>query len=74
MKKIVIALCVILCVFAIGYNDYQSEKQATTGKQKVYAVLPLTGYGSHVGQQQKPIIELWQKEHPDASFDIRIID
>ena len=74
MKKIIIALCVALAVFAVGYNAYQSEKQATTGKKKVYALLPLTGFGSHVGKQQKPIIELWQKEHPDASFDIRIID
>ena len=57
MKKLIIALCVALVVFAVGYNAYQSEKQATTGKKKVYAVLPLTGGLGNLGQQIKKTIE-----------------
>ena len=74
MKKIIIALCVAVVLFAVGYNAYQSQKQATTGKQKVYAVLPLTGWAAHIGQQQKKSLELWQKFHPNAPFDIVVID
>ena len=74
MKKIITALCVVLCLFAVGYNAYQSERRANSDKRNVYAVLPLTGFGSSIGQKQKITIDLWKEKNPNASFDIHIID
>ena len=73
MKKIIIALCVAVCVFAIGYNAYKSEKQAATGKTKVYTLLPLSGSAAAYGQQAKKTIDYatQKKEYP---FDIVYID
>ena len=61
MKKIIIALCVALAVFAVSYNAYQSEKQATTGLKKVYAVMPLTGSLATLGQEGKKVIDFMMK-------------
>ena len=73
IKKIIIALCVALVIFAVGYNAYQSEKQATTGKKKVYALLPLTGGLASIGQEYKKVIdnEMKEKEFP---FSIVYVD
>lgn len=74
MKKILIGLVVALCLFAVGYNAYQSEKRAHSDKKNIYALLPLTGFGSHVGKQQRAAIELWREKNPDPSFNLHIID
>ena len=52
IKKILVGLFVALCLFAVGYNAYQSEKQATTGKHKVYAMLPLSGLYTKFGKEK----------------------
>ncbi|MBP5344244.1 MAG: ABC transporter substrate-binding protein [Alphaproteobacteria bacterium] len=64
----------IACIFGIiGYNAHQSEKQATTGKQKVYAVLPLSGISTAVGEQAKKTMDIYMEtNHPD--FDIVFVD
>lgn len=74
MKKIIIALCVALVVFAVGYNAYQSEKRATTGKRKVYAVLPLSGPVANVGKDLKAAMDAWLKVTPQIPFDLIYID
>ena len=74
MKKIIIALCVVICVFAIGWNSYQSERQNVSGKKKVYAILPLTGGLSFQGKEEKKTIEAWMQNHPNAPFDLEILD
>ena len=74
IKKIMIALCVAFCLFAVGYNSWQSEKQATTGKKKVYAILPVTGGHSFQGKDEKRAMEVWMKQHPEAPFELEILD
>ena len=79
MKKInwknimgwMIAIAVIFGI--IGYNAYQNEKQATTGKPKIYTLLPLSGSAAAFGQQAKKSIEyaLQKEKYP---FDIVYID
>ena len=73
MKKIIIALCVALVVFAVGYNAYQSEKRATTGKRKVYAVLPLTGESGQYGRDVQYVMEAYMQQK-DLPFSIQYID
>ena len=73
MKKIIIALCVALVIFAVGYNAYQSEKQATTGKRKVYAVLPLSGLYAQYGKDAKSVID-WYMRTQNPNFEIVEVD
>ena len=73
MKKVLIALFVIICVFAVGYNAYQSEKQATTGKTKVYAVLPLSGVMAQYGKDAKVVVD-WYIENKKPDFEVVYID
>ena len=73
MKKIIIALCVAVGLFAIGYNAYQSEKQATTGKRKVYAVLPLSGLYAQYGKDVKSVID-WYMRTQNPNFEIVEVD
>ena len=65
MKKIIIALCVALAVFAVGYNAYQSEKQDINGKKKVHVILPLTGVYSRIGNEKQDILNIYIKKHPE---------
>ncbi|MBP5534600.1 MAG: ABC transporter substrate-binding protein [Alphaproteobacteria bacterium] len=74
MKKILIGLLIVICISAIGYNAYQSEKQKVVGKRTVYAVLPLTGPIGQCGQLQQRAMQLYQKQHPNASYDVVYID
>ena len=79
MKKIhwksvagwVVAIAVILGV--IGYNAYENEKQTTSGKIKVYTLLPLSGSAAAFGQQAKKSIDyaIQKEEYP---FDIVYVD
>ena len=63
MKKVIIALCVALVMFAVGYNAYQSEKRATTGKQNVYALLPLSGAWAFSGkEEQKAMLKAYDPQ------------
>ena len=73
MKKVIIALCVALVVFAVGYNAYQSEKRATTGKRKVYAVLPLSGQFAEYGKDVQKVIDLKMRES-NHLFEIIYVD
>ena len=73
MKKIIIALCVALVVFAVGYNAYQSEKSAKTGLKKVYAVMPLTGSLATLGQEGKKVMDFMMK-NGDYPFKVVYID
>ena len=59
MKKIIIVLCVALCLFAVGYNAYQAEKRnADQPEIKIGVILPLTGASAHMGQAAKAAAEL----------------
>ena len=73
MKKIIIALCVAVGLFAIGYNAYQSEKQATTGKRKVYAVFPMSGPFATYGKDLQKIMNIYIAQK-DFDFEIKYID
>ena len=73
MKKIIIALCVVLAVFAVGYNAYQSEKQATTGKKKVYAVLPLSGPFASYGKDLQKIMDIYMAQR-QFDFEMKYVD
>ena len=73
IKKILIGLFVALCLFAIGYNAYQSEKQATTGKKKVYAILPLSGPVAWYGKDIQREIQVLEKEK-NYSFQTIFLD
>ena len=74
MKKLIIALCVALVVFAVGYNAYQSEKQAHADKRNVYAVLPLTGPLSVWGKQAKETMDYYLKKNPDTPMHLVYVD
>ena len=73
IKKILVGLFVALCLFAVGYNAYQSEKQATTGKHKVYAMLPLSGLYTQFGKDIKSVIE-WYMANKNPPFEIVYVD
>ena len=74
MKKIIIALCVVICVFAIGWNSYQSQKQNVGGKKKVYAILPLTGTYSQGGKEEKKSLETYINVNSDIPFEVQFLD
>ena len=74
MKKIITALCVALCLFAVGYNAYQSEKSDASGKKKVYAILPLTGVYAQAGKEQKKSLETYVKTASDLPFEVEFLD
>ena len=61
MKKLVIALCVAVVLFAIGYNAYKSNQRANTDLRNVYAVMPLTGPLATLGQEGKKVIDFVMK-------------
>ena len=73
MKKIIIALCVAVVLFAIGYNAYQSEKQATGYKKNVYALVPLSGPVAWYGKDIQREIQLMEKEK-NYSFHTIFLD
>ncbi|MBP5534291.1 MAG: ABC transporter substrate-binding protein [Alphaproteobacteria bacterium] len=73
MKKVLIGLFIALCLLVVGYNAYQSERQATTGKTKVYAVLPLSGVYAQYGKDVKSIIE-WYIQNKKPNFEIVYMD
>lgn len=73
MRKILIILFVLICIFAVGYNAYRSEEQATTGKRKVYAVLPLSGVMAQYGKDAKVVID-WYIKNKSPDFDVVYID
>lgn len=58
IKKILIGFIVALCLFAVGWNAYQSEKQATDTTIKIGVILPLTGASAHMGNAAKAAAEL----------------
>ena len=73
-KKVVgWVLAAAVVVGVVGFNAYKSQERATTGKQKVYAVLPLTGNVAFVGQKiQKSIEFIMQKEN--YPFEVVFVD
>ena len=73
IKKIIIILCVAVGLFAVGYNAYQSEKQATTGKRKVYAVLPMSGPFATYGKDLQKIMNIYMAQK-EFDFEIKYID
>ena len=73
MKKFLITIIVAVVLFAVGYNAYQSEKQATTGKQKVYAVLPLSGLYAQYGKDIKSMVD-WYVHHKKPQFEVVYVD
>ena len=74
MKKILIALFVIICVFAVGYNAYRSEQQVDNGKKKVYAILPLTGTYAQLGKEQRDSLDVYIKNHNELPIELEIFD
>ncbi|MBP5535063.1 MAG: ABC transporter substrate-binding protein [Alphaproteobacteria bacterium] len=74
MKKFLIGLFVILCLFAAGYNAYRSKQQNTSDKKNVYAVLPISGPFTEYVKVVKETIKLWQEDHPNAPFQITYLD
>ena len=58
IKKILISLFVVLCLFAVGYNAYQSKKGITDTTIKIGVILPLTGASAHMGNGAKAAAEL----------------
>ena len=70
IKKIIIALCVALVIFAVGYNAYQSKKFTATGKAKVYAFFPLTGADGLYGKAMQVAIDSYMKT---KNFDFEIV-
>ena len=73
MKKLLVGLFILICIVAVGYNAYRSEESAATGKQKVYALLPLSGGIASVGEQIKKTIDfaMQKDEYP---FEIIYVD
>jgi len=67
-----VAIAVIFGI--IGYNGYQQKKKSETGRQNVYAVLPLSGVGASVGADIKKVIDLFISENKDVAFDVTYID
>ena len=74
IKKILIALFVIICIFAVGYNAYRSEQHADNGKKKVYAILPLTGTMASVGKEVKKTVEVYTQNHPNMPMEVQFYD
>ncbi|MBP5343700.1 MAG: ABC transporter substrate-binding protein [Alphaproteobacteria bacterium] len=66
-----VAIAVIFGI--VGYNAYQSEKQATTGRQKIYAVLPLSGNVAFLGKKIKGVIDYATQKHT-YPFEIVYVD
>ena len=64
----------LVVISVVGTNMYNQQKEQSNNKKNVYAVLPLTGFASHVGQTEKKTLELWKELHPDYSFNLKIID
>ena len=73
MKKIIIVLCIALVVFAVGYNAYQSEKRANTGKKNVFALLPLTGPMAQTGKEAQAVMDYYYRKG-NYSFNLLYID
>ena len=67
-------IAALVAIFIVYTNIQEQKALQESGKKNVYAVLPLTGFGSHVGKQQKATIELWKEKNPNAPFNIHIID
>ena len=74
IKKIIIALCAVVVLFAVGYNAYQSEQREHSGKRNVYAVLPLTGSIAKSGQEYRQVLELYQKVNPNNNLNFIYVD
>ena len=74
IKKVIIALCVALVIFAVGYNSYQSQQKGTADKKSVYVSVQLTGPVALAGKHVKAAMDSWMEMHPDASFELVYVD
>ena len=68
----VVAIAVIFGI--IGYNAYQAKQQATTGKPKVYAVLPLSGSVADFGQKIKNYMSIYMDNTDNVPFEVVYLD
>ena len=64
IKKVLIGLFVVLCIFAIGYNAYHSPKK--DGELLVAVNLPLTGPVAVIGEPYAKGIEMGVKDELKA--------
>ena len=67
-------LAVLVLGFVLYFNIQRTPKTQYSGKRNLYAVVPLTGGFSSIGKSVKQAIDFWQKDNPDAPFDIIMID
>ena len=75
MKKLVGIICVLVAVFAITYNAYQSEnKPVDESKKSVLAFIPLTGPASSYGKEIQNTINLYKDKNPNSKLNIEIVD
>ncbi len=68
----VVAIAVIFGI--IGYNAYQEHLKSLTDKKRVYAILPITGGLAFQGKEEKKTMEVWMQNHPNAPFELEILD
>ncbi|MBP5534978.1 MAG: ABC transporter substrate-binding protein [Alphaproteobacteria bacterium] len=68
----VVAIVVIFGV--IGYNAYQAKQQSSSGKPKVYAVLPLSGSVADLGQRIKSYMTIYMDNTDNVPFEIIYLD
>ena len=73
IKKIIIAFCVALVALAIYTNVQHQKALQNSGKKVVYAVLPLSGGLSYVGQEAKKAIQA-HMQSKNTSFNVVFID
>ena len=72
-KKVIgwgVAALVVIGV--VGFNAY--KEQNLTNKKRIYAILPITGSLSFQGKEEKKTMEVWMQNHPDAPFELEILD
>lgn len=62
MKKVIIAVCIALCVFAVGYNVYQEKQTNKKGTFIIKALVPLTGRSASVADSTYAGIDLAKDE------------
>ena len=66
------AFAILVVVGVVGYNAY--KEQNLTNKKRIYAILPITGGLSFQGKEEKKTMEVWMQNHPDAPFELEILD
>ena len=67
-----VAIAVVFGI--IGYNAYQEHLKSLTNKKRIYAILPITGGLAFQGKEEKKTMEVWMQNHPDAPFELEILD